>query len=110
MKKGRERYMLSYNFHATGREDIDVEGTFPDGTKLITVDDPVSCENGNLEIALHGSFLPESCKIPGELNFRHRYIMLNSGKEAVVLKVTNNGYIDQYRLEAITILSRSIQV
>ncbi|KAI3722524.1 hypothetical protein L2E82_33563 [Cichorium intybus] len=53
-----------------------VEGTFPDGTKLITVHDPVSCENGNLEMALHGSFLPvpslekfpviESCKIPGE--------------------------------------------
>lgn len=35
-----------------------VEGTFPDGTKLITVHDPISCENGNLELALHGSFLP----------------------------------------------------
>ncbi|KAL7616713.1 hypothetical protein Lser_V15G03436 [Lactuca serriola] len=55
MKKGRE----SYNFHATGREDIDI--------------------------------FVESCKIHGELTFGHRYIMLNSGREAVVLKVTNNG-------------------
>ncbi|XP_023760987.3 uncharacterized protein LOC111909398 [Lactuca sativa] len=55
MKKGRE----SYNFHATGREDIDI--------------------------------FVESCKIHGELTFGHRYIMLNSRREAVVLKVTNNG-------------------
>ncbi|KAI3789162.1 hypothetical protein L2E82_01951 [Cichorium intybus] len=74
---------------------IKVEGTFPDGTKLIT--DPVSCKNGNREMALHGSFLPvpsfekfpviECCKIPGELIFRYGYILLNSGREAVVLKV-----------------------
>ncbi|KAI3524236.1 hypothetical protein L1887_02889 [Cichorium endivia] len=72
-----------------------VVGTFPDGTKLIIVHDPVSCENGNLEIALHGSFLQfpiiESCKIPGELIFKYGYILLNSEREAVVLKVTNNG-------------------
>ncbi|CAH1427913.1 unnamed protein product [Lactuca virosa] len=82
-------------------DSVQVEGTFPDGTKLITVHDPVSYENGNLEMALHGSFLPvpslekfpniESCKLPGELIFRHGYTMLNSGREAVVLKVTNNG-------------------
>lgn len=29
-----------------------------DGTKLITVHDPIASENGNLELALHGSFLP----------------------------------------------------
>lgn len=37
---------------------MQVEGTFPDGTKLITIHDPVASENGNLELALHGSFLP----------------------------------------------------
>ncbi|GKF57198.1 urease isoform X1, partial [Tanacetum coccineum] len=39
-------------------DSAQVEGTFPDGTKLITIHDPISSENGNLELALHGSFLP----------------------------------------------------
>lgn len=38
--------------------DVQVEGTFPDGTKLVTVHHPIASENGNLELALHGSFLP----------------------------------------------------
>jgi urease len=29
-----------------------------DGTKLITVHEPISLDDGNLELALHGSFLP----------------------------------------------------
>jgi urease len=32
-----------------------------DGTKLITVHDPISSDDGNLELALHGSYLP-GCK------------------------------------------------
>ncbi|GKD98595.1 urease isoform X1, partial [Tanacetum coccineum] len=80
---------------------VQVEGTFPDGTKLITVHDPVSSENGNLDLALHGSFLLipslekfpiiEDGKIPGELILRNGHILLNSGREAVILKVTNDG-------------------
>ncbi|HZI33596.1 MAG TPA: urease subunit gamma, partial [Candidatus Binatia bacterium] len=38
--------------------DVQVEGTFPDGSKLVTVHHPIASENGNLELALHGSFLP----------------------------------------------------
>src|ERR1700758_873604 len=38
--------------------EVQVEGTFPDGTKLVTVHHPVASENGNLALALHGSFLP----------------------------------------------------
>src|SRR6185369_17355386 len=38
--------------------DVQVEGTFPDGTKLVTVHHPVCNENGNLTLALYGSFLP----------------------------------------------------
>lgn len=37
---------------------VQVEGTFPDGTKLITIHDAIARENGNLELALDGSFLP----------------------------------------------------
>src|SRR5580692_358325 len=38
--------------------EVQVEGTFPDGTKLVTVHHPVSAEDGDLSLALHGSFLP----------------------------------------------------
>jgi len=38
--------------------EVQVEATFPDGTKLLTVHDPISREDGDLELALEGSFLP----------------------------------------------------
>src|SRR6201993_3381056 len=38
--------------------EVQVEGTFRDGTKLVTVHHPIASENGNLVLALHGSFLP----------------------------------------------------
>src|SRR6266853_3908993 len=38
--------------------EVQVEGTFPDGTKLVTVHHPIASQNGNLALALHGSFLP----------------------------------------------------
>lgn len=38
--------------------DVQVEATFPDGTKLLTVHDPIGREDGDLELALEGSFLP----------------------------------------------------
>lgn len=80
---------------------VQVEGTFPDGTKLITVHDAIASENGNLELALHGSFLPapsldrfpniSNYKVPGELRFVEGTITLNRGRKAIVLKVTNTG-------------------
>jgi urease subunit gamma/beta len=38
--------------------EVQVEGTFPDGTKLVTVHDPICLDTGELELALYGSFLP----------------------------------------------------
>ncbi|MEI6232428.1 MAG: urease subunit beta [Planctomycetota bacterium] len=38
--------------------EIRVEGTFPDGMKTIVLRDPIMEENGNLMLALYGSFLP----------------------------------------------------
>src|SRR5688572_5689557 len=38
--------------------DVQVEGTFPDGTKLVTVHHPIVAEDGDLSLALYGSFLP----------------------------------------------------
>ncbi|RPI55366.1 MAG: urease subunit gamma, partial [Acidobacteria bacterium] len=31
--------------------EVQVEGTFPDGTKLVTVHHPIAAEHGNLELA-----------------------------------------------------------
>ncbi|KAK7842184.1 urease [Quercus suber] len=80
---------------------VQVEGTFPDGTKLITVHDAIASENGNLELALHGSFLPvpsldkfpdvEDKKFPGEIIYGDGNITLNHGRKAVILKVVNTG-------------------
>src|SRR5271165_2307297 len=38
--------------------EVQVEGTFEDGTKLVTVHDPIVLADGDLALALHGSFLP----------------------------------------------------
>src|SRR5919206_5346904 len=38
--------------------EVQVEGTFADGTKLVTVHHPIVLEHGDLDLALHGSFLP----------------------------------------------------
>lgn len=85
--------------------DIQVEGTFPDGTFLVTVHEPISRKDGDLELALYGSFYPipgldkfgteEDIKeeVPGQLVVckTSSAIKLNVGRERVKLKVTNNG-------------------
>lgn len=38
--------------------EVQVEGTFPDGTKLVTIHNPIGNEHGDLKNALYGSFLP----------------------------------------------------
>jgi urease len=39
-------------------DSVQLEATFPDGTKLLTIHSPIALENGNLEMAMEGSFLP----------------------------------------------------
>ncbi|KAI4118705.1 MAG: hypothetical protein LQ345_001295 [Seirophora villosa] len=39
-------------------KELMIEGTFPSGTYLVTVHHPISSDDGNLEKALYGSFLP----------------------------------------------------
>ncbi|KAJ0242916.1 Urease [Hirschfeldia incana] len=80
---------------------VQVEGTFHDGTKLITVHEPISRENGDLELALHGSFLPVPSLdkfpeahgevVPGDIIYGDGSIIINHGRKAVVLKVVNTG-------------------
>ncbi|KAJ1407361.1 Urease, beta subunit, partial [Sesbania bispinosa] len=81
---------------------VQVEATFPDGTKLVTVHDPIASENGDLEQALYGSFLPvpsldkfnakeEDNRIPGQIICRDENLVLNPGRKAVILRVVNSG-------------------
>eukprot|EP01051_Picozoa_sp_SAG22_P021869 SAG22_NODE_5004_length_1110_cov_1.346192_2_plen_134_part_00 len=44
---------------AADMHEIQVEGTFPDGTKLLTVHNPICNLDGDMSLALYGSFLPE---------------------------------------------------
>src|SRR5688572_14133411 len=39
-------------------DEVQVEGTFGDGTKLVTVHRPIALVRTDLRLALHGSFLP----------------------------------------------------
>jgi len=80
-------------------DTVQVEGTFMDGTKLITVHDPISSDDGNLELALHGSYLPVPSlekfsgsdveDYPGEVHFCSGRIILNLHRRALTLKVVN---------------------
>jgi urease subunit gamma/beta len=81
--------------------DVQVEGTFPDGSKLVTVHHPIASENGDLALALHGSFLPVPPPSafkpqaiepePGDCEVQPGDVELNAGRETVTLAVTNLG-------------------
>src|SRR4029079_17247816 len=44
-------------------DEVQVEGTFPDGTKLVTVHHPIVAERGDRSLALYGSFLADSGEV-----------------------------------------------
>src|ERR1700733_5380323 len=81
--------------------EVQVEGTFPDGTKLVTVHHPVSAEDGDLSLALYGSFLPipelsvfgdvQHEQSPGGYEVAPGELELNAGRESIELPVTNLG-------------------
>ncbi len=81
--------------------EVQVEGTFQDGTKLVTVHHPIAAENGNLTLALHGSFLPvppvsQYTPVavpldPGAYEVAEGELELNAGRESITVAVTNLG-------------------
>ena len=81
--------------------EVQVEGTFPDGTKLVTVHDPIAEEHGDLALALYGSFLPVppperfaatgEAIVPGERFIAPGEIVLNAGRRELTMTVTNRG-------------------
>lgn len=99
--------------------EVQIEGTFPDGTKLVTVHNPIVAEHGNLELALYGSFLPVPSnvrlkpdattgpdakttsdaahanatvpRVPGEITCVPGEIVANEGRDVARISVTNRG-------------------
>ncbi len=57
--------------------DVQVEATFPDGTKLVTVHRPIRGAAGALK--------------PGEVMPQEGELTLNAGREAITLEVANSG-------------------
>jgi urease len=86
--------------------EIQVEGTFPTGTYLVTVHHPIKSNDGNIERALYGSFLPipeqslfelpeeevyEGKRMPGAVVPVKGKIQLNVDRKRIRLKVTSKG-------------------
>lgn len=83
--------------------EVQVEGTFPDGSKLVTVHHPIASENGDLNLALYGSFLPvpplttfetspvEVAGEPGQVIAEEGELTLNAGRATTSVAVTNLG-------------------
>jgi urease len=87
--------------------EMQVEGTFRTGTYLVTVHHPISSDDGDLDKALYGSFLPVPSKdifpladaseygnekMPGAvIPVKEGRITLNKGRKRIQLKVTSKG-------------------
>jgi urease subunit gamma/beta len=103
MDKGKQ--LLGLNDVLPGVADmiaeVQVEGTFPDGTKLVTVHHPICREQGNPELALYASGLTRTAEKliidnvlhpnPGEYLLASADITLNADRATVELDVTNMG-------------------
>jgi urease subunit gamma/beta len=83
--------------------EVQVEGTFPDGTKLVTVHTPIVLPTVDLSLALYGSFLPlpptdafpaqnaDNDGAPGQVFVKPGSITLNEGRDAVDIVVQSTG-------------------
>ena len=86
-------------------DEVQVEGTFPDGTKLVTVHHPIVAERGNRALALYGSFLETLAGAapltgtpavaldgdPGGRLVADGQIVLNAGRNVVQIEVATHG-------------------
>ncbi|MFP6616617.1 MAG: urease subunit beta [Candidatus Hydrogenedentota bacterium] len=84
--------------------EVQVEGTFPDGTKLVTVHVPICLERGDRALALYGSGLDveqqgapladstvSESDSPGSYELLDDAVVLNANRETVEVEVTNTG-------------------
>ncbi len=91
----------------TSLTELMIEGTFPSGTYLVTVHNPVCTDDGDLQKALYSSFLPipsqdlfpvpdpteyEPKKQPGAVVVvKDKRVTLNEGRKRIRLKVVSKG-------------------
>ena len=88
-------------------DQMQVEGTLIDGTKLVSIHQPICRERGNAELALYASGLTQSTLyggksqpdnsmnvIPGLEELRPEPIAYNVDRKTIQLKVTNTGTRD----------------
>ena len=87
--------------------ELMVEGTFPSGTYLVTVHHPISSDDGDLEKAMYGSFLPvpktdlfplpdpadlEPQKMPGAVvTVKTGKVIVHADRRRMKLKVVSKG-------------------
>ena len=81
--------------------EVQVEGTFRDGTKLVTVHLPIASEHGDLELALYGSFLPVPDRAlfgeelaglaPGAFELAAEPVEINAGRRTASVAVVHRG-------------------
>lgn len=80
--------------------EVQVEGTFKDGSKLVTVHNPIASESGEMALALHGSFLPmpaetnealAAADVPGAYDIQKGELELNAGRKTRTMSVANTG-------------------
>ena len=85
-------------------DEVQVEGTFPDGTKLVTVHHPIVADHGDMSLALYGSFLTRTTDAgavgrpaephdgsPGAVIAGEGSVLLNEGRSTIELPVSNRG-------------------
>lgn len=106
---GRRHVLPSVSHTLT---EMMIEGTFVNGTYLVTIHNPIATDDGDLERALYGSFLPvpdaskfpwppqeglgawEAERMPGAViavKGDSGRITLNEGRKRIKLKVTSKG-------------------
>jgi urease subunit gamma/beta len=83
--------------------EVQVEGTFPDGTKLVTVHSPIALDRVDLALALHGSFLPVPAEaaftlheagaetVPGATQIAPGVVELNARRDVIEMVVESVG-------------------
>ncbi|MCI9386859.1 MAG: urease subunit gamma [Lachnospiraceae bacterium] len=69
--------------------EIQVEATFPDGTKLVTVHNPIKNDSSVTNDAAENDKRVIKCGAPGEVLVEHGEIELNAGKDTAQIVVTN---------------------
>jgi len=83
-------------------DEVQVECCLPDGNKLVTLHYPISRPDGNLQLALYGSFLPvpelsafvahpddDKNMQPGAVYTQQGHICINETRALITLQVTN---------------------